>query len=133
MAVRGDSRRLDRLVDKMDRLADGAAARRLVDELGAEALELVDEGFDEGRAPSGRRWPQPQYRSGPPMILTGRLRRSYSLRVSGNTFEIVSSAPYASRLQRLGRRTVPEPAEITARWDRAMRGRAKDWMRSEMA
>ena len=66
------------------------------------------------------------------LILTGRLRRSYTLRLTPNGFEIVSSAPYAPRLQGVGRRTLPEPAEITARWDRALRERANAWAQREI-
>lgn len=131
MGVRGDSARLDKLIRTMDRLARGSVAE-LAGVLGEQALELVDEGFERGRAPSGRRWPQPAYRSGPPMILSGRLRRSYVLRLRTHGFEIVSRTPYAAKLQRLGRRTVPNEADITARWDRAMRERADAWMERQI-
>lgn len=130
--MRGPDRRFDQLIRSFDRLASGAALERLTTTLGEQALELVDQGFERGRAPSGRRWPNPAYRSGPPMILTGRLRKSYVLRLRPQGFELVSRAPYAMSLQRSGRRTVPEPAEITARWDRALREHANAWMERQI-
>lgn len=129
MSVKGDFGRLDTLIGSLDRLADGSAVQELADALGEEALELVDEGFQRGRGPGGRRWPKPAYRSGPPLVNTGALRKSFVLRRRGNGFEIVSGLPYAHVLQHglVPRWMVPSEAQITSRWDRALRKLASDW------
>lgn len=138
MGVRGDFDRLDEIIAAADRLAEKRTIRELVGELGREALELVDEGFEQGRAPSGRRWEPPRFRSGPPLQLTGRLRRSFVLRVTADGFEIVTSVPYAGPLQAgirsrgrlVARRMLPDTGEITRRWERALRAHAVGWMDS---
>jgi phage gpG-like protein len=131
MAVRGDFDRLGEMVELFDRLADGSALQRLAQKVGQEALELVDVGFERGRSPTGRRWAEPKYRRGPPLILTGRLRRSFALRMGHHRFEIVSELPYAYRLQHgpEPRKMVPNEADISARWDRALRESAHAWAR----
>lgn len=140
VTVRGDFDELDELVASFERLASSRPRERLVRELGEEALDLVDRGFESGRDPSGRRWAPPRYRSGPPLQRTGRLRGSFVLVVGPNGFEIVSRLPYAFPLQagirgRRGvvvRRMLPDPGEITRRWETAMRRHAHDWMREAL-
>lgn len=134
MGVRGDFDHLDRIIEMTDRLAR-SGVRELAGELGAQALELVDEGFNESRAPSGRRWEPPHYRRGRPLIRSGRLRASWVLVARANGFEILSRAPYARKLQRgrgrmPARRMVPDAGEITARWERALDAHATEWMES---
>lgn len=140
MSVRGDFDRLDEMIAAFERLASRRTKEQLVRELGAEALELVDEGFEAGRDPSGRAWAPPRYRSGPPLQRSGRLRGSFVLVLRSHGFEIVSRLPYAFPLQagirrRRGtvvRRMVPDAGEITRRWDAAFRKHAQDWMRSTL-
>jgi phage gpG-like protein len=138
MALRGDSKRLDQLIASMNRLATGQEQRALVRGLGALSKELVDEGFARGRAPTGRRWPEPQYRRGPAMIRSGRLRKSFTLRIGESGFEIASPLHYSHILQKgvrgrfKPRLQVPDRGKLSARWDKAMRKHAHAWIESVM-
>lgn len=140
MARKSGGQRLDDLIASLLSLSSGQALEELVEDLGTTARELVDEGFERGRAPTGRRWPRPKRGRGRfrPMIRTGRLRRSYVLRIGPTGFEIVSEVPYAHILQRgvrgrfTPRQQLPEGNKISARWDKAMRKAAREWMRARM-
>ncbi len=136
--AKSGSKRLDDLIASLMALGSGQAIEGLVESLGQTARGLVDEGFERGRAPSGRRWPRPKNRRFRPMIRTGRLRKSYVLKLGARGFEIVSEVPYAYILQKgvRGRFTprpqLPEAGKLGARWDKAMRKAAREWMRAQM-
>lgn len=129
--------RLDQLIGSLTQLATGQSLDALARQLGETALELVDEGFERGRAPSGRRWQRPKVGRFRPMIRTGALRASYQLHLQPHGFTISSAVPYARFLQRgvrgrlTPRKTLPDRA-LSRLWDRAFRTKANDWIRSIM-
>lgn len=135
--AKSDSSRLDRLVASLQQLGRGQSTASLARRLGETALGLVDEGFERGRAPSGRRWPRPKQRRFRPMIRSGRLRRSFVLKLSERGFELISKMPYASILQRgsrgrlVPRKTLPDKS-LSARWERLFRARAELWIREQV-
>lgn len=140
MSSKGDWRKLDALIEKMERLAEPGTVHEAVEQLGEATLELIDRGFERSTSPDGERWERPAYRKGRPLVRTGRLRRSWVLRLRGNSFEVVSMVSYAYRLQAgirsrrglVARRMVPDMGEITRRWESAMRKQATAWMRETM-
>lgn len=134
----GASKRLDRLIESLNNLGTGQPLHQLNRRLGKTSLELVERGFETGRAPSGRRWPRPKiglrYR---PMIRTGRLSKSYRLEMRDGGFEIVSPVHYAKWLQKgvrghmKPRKQVPGRS-LPARWEKEFRRQARAWIRRVM-
>jgi phage gpG-like protein len=72
------------------------------DEVADGFLELVDDGFDRSRSPSGRRWAPLVLRNGKPLDDSGELRNSWTVEARAKlskgliTFALISDSDYAS-------------------------------------
>jgi hypothetical protein len=150
----GDFKKLELMIARMNELGSARARVTLSRTVAAAAIRLIDEGFREGRAPTGRAWPAPKHRAGPAMRDTEALRRSFAIRsVREDGFEIRSSLSHAGALQKgaklsrsrarrprrrgirratrlVARRMVPEGQ--AGRWRTPLQRAAADWMRRHM-
>lgn len=81
-------RRLEALRRKVASVASPAMRRALSDALAAEALKLVDDGFDQGRDPYGKAWKPLKSRSGKPLLDTGRMRSAFTSRTTEDGFTL---------------------------------------------
>jgi len=68
---------------------------RLSQVLGAAAIKLVNDGFRTSTDPYGEKWARLRHRKGQPLLDTGRLRASFTVRPTGAGFRIDASASYA--------------------------------------
>jgi phage gpG-like protein len=103
MSVTGSFRDLDRLIQRLDRIAQPRFAEGLARNLGQAALNQVDESFAGQRDPWDRPW-KPSARAessgGQTLRKSARLQRSLtsqtSLATSPRGFEIGTNVQYAS-------------------------------------
>jgi hypothetical protein len=156
MGLSGDDRKLEIFIRRLGELGSPAKRRELSRVLSRTSLGLVDEGFRTGRGPTGRAWPQPQHRAGPPMRDTEELRESFHVEhVGPDGFTIASPLDRAGALQKgarlerrrsrvrrrrarrrralsrlAARRMVPEGR--AGRWAPRLRSSAAAWMRAHM-
>lgn len=94
---------------KIDRKADEYLKRlaiKLKDlspamrDVGHEFVELSRLSFQEGRSPNGRPWAPLRFRSGQPLLDTGRLRNSLAFRAYKVSVEIGTAERYSGVHQR---------------------------------
>lgn len=93
----------------VDKLGGKGAMRDLNAALAEEGLDLVAEGFEAGKDPSGRDW-QPTFRGGSVLRDTGRLARSFTRKVTTTGFRIGTNVLYAKTHQ-FGAVIVPTQAK----------------------
>ena len=93
--AKGDFAKLQRIVAK---LVHKNALRELNAVLAEEGLELVAEGFEAEKDPSGRDW-KPTLRGGSILRDTGRLARSFTRKVTTTGFRIGTNVLYAKTHQ----------------------------------
>lgn len=67
----------------------------LMDEIGMDVAEMVRLQFRDSRSPYGQAWAPLKFRSGKPLLDTGRLRNSITHRASRSSVEIGTNFPYA--------------------------------------
>lgn len=84
-------RRLEALRRKVASVASSAMRQALSDALAAEALKLIDDGFDKSRDPYGKRWASLKSRTGKPLLDTGRMRSSFSQSSTVDGFRIFAN------------------------------------------
>lgn len=116
-----DGRRLKQIQTRMKRLGGRQFRRELNTELGQDAMFLVHRGFETSADPYGRRWQGPKRRKGMPLLDTGRLRNSFSVRYTSAGFYLSSRTAYASYLQNgtrhmRARRMVPTQQRHSTIW-----------------
>ncbi|MEZ4376216.1 MAG: phage virion morphogenesis protein [Polyangiaceae bacterium] len=108
--------------------------RALTANLSETLLDLVREGFEKQRDPSGSRWAATE-RGGRILQDTGRLRNSWHRRAGNSQFTVSSSVKYGSFHQSgarhlKARKMVPD-GELPAHWGHALNDTAqavlKDW------
>ena len=84
----------------MEKLDSPEAKRVLSRNLGEEAIEQINQGFEEGRNPYGDPWAPPRLRTASsvsPLRDTGRLQRSFHLvETSTHRFVVETNVIYAS-------------------------------------
>ena len=83
-------------------------------EIARGILKLIDQGFVSGADPYGTAWRPPKDGHIPPMIRSGKLRRSYNVKVVrtgsvGYSIEITNSTAYAGFLQKGTSRMAARP------------------------
>ena len=107
MGIRGDFRKLDRIIKKVERLSDTAHLRSLTDDLAEEAVDLVLECFRTETDPYGEKWPPKVFNDGRRVLIgkTTNLKRSWGRRSAirrsdGRGFRIASSMIYAKWMQK---------------------------------
>lgn len=89
MAIKGDFAKLARLQAQIKKLASDDVRMKFANIMGAEAVTQVQLGFRESRDPYGAPWRELALRpGGKPLEDTGRLRSSFSYRVSLGRFEL---------------------------------------------
>lgn len=103
-AITGDFGKLRALIAKVEN-AD-QAKRTVLDAIAAEALTQVQLGFRESRDPDGSTWAPLKSRIGQPLRKTGRLNRSFTSRVMGQTVRVGTNVGY-SRYHQHGTRNMP--------------------------
>ena len=123
MARGDDLERLVRNVTTAERRVMGAAARATRDVL----RESVDAGFAQSHDVHGKPYPAPKDGHAPPMIRSGKLRRSYryTITVSGSVYRVRTSenTDYGEYLRSgthkmAARQHLPQPGEpMPAAWD----------------
>lgn len=92
----GDYAALAGLQGKIAQLANGTAQAQLVKVIAAEAITQAQLSFRESRDPYGTAWAPLKHREGKPLLLTGRLRSSIAVQMSGPTaFRIGTNVHYA--------------------------------------
>lgn len=96
MGLRGDFRKLDTLVVKLERLAKGGALDAMKKNLAAEALTQLRLGFRGSKDPYGNPWKPLKRRKGKPLDDTGRLRGSFTATPTSTGFRIGSNVTYAA-------------------------------------
>lgn len=90
-------------------------------QLATVALARVRAGFDDSAAPDGSAWAALRWRRGRPLVLTGKLSKSFRKRVFAGGFAIESSVPYAGFHQggtrrMTARRMLPREGTIPEPW-----------------
>ncbi len=81
-------KQLDALRKRMEALASPAMRRAMADALAAEALKLIDDGFDQSRDPYGKRWKSLTSRTGKPLLDTGRMRSAFNAHANEQGFTV---------------------------------------------
>jgi phage gpG-like protein len=95
MGFSGDFQKLHSLIAGLRRLSRPAMRSAVNKKLGEKALALVEEGFRRGLSPEGKPWKVP-YGGGVPLMRTGALYRSLTLRSDQRGFSISSPLVYAA-------------------------------------
>lgn len=91
----GDFKKVRAWSDRFDNLSK-KGMDLVSHQLAEETLDLVREGFEKARDPSGRPWAPLKIRSGTPLSDTGGLRSSWSVRQrSAKGFSVASHKAYA--------------------------------------
>lgn len=86
------------LADKIEAVGGALFKAELGKRLGATALKLIDDEFAGSVDPYGRPWAPITYRSGLPLVDTGRLRNSFSaygIRPMAEGFEVGTKVAYS--------------------------------------
>jgi phage gpG-like protein len=96
MSITGDFGELDSLIDRFGELERGTPQEALARNLAEESLELVADGFEEGKDPYGGTWPALKARSGEPLRDTAHLQNSWHVHdVQPDQFTIKAGVWYA--------------------------------------
>lgn len=98
MSVRGDFRKLDRLVRSLGKMARPEFKKGLVKAVAEAARGEIDESFASERAPQGHPWKRSrraEAQSGQTLSASGRLRRSFTYAVGANGFSVGTNVRYA--------------------------------------
>lgn len=93
MALTGPTAALAHLVSQL--ATAGKVPREAKTQLATIALARVRAGFEDSADPTGAAWAALRYRRGRPLVLTGKLRRSFRKRLFAGGFAIETSVPYA--------------------------------------
>jgi hypothetical protein len=94
--VSGDFAKLQKLAQRLANLSGQNAMTAVSSAMADAAIELIDEGFDQERDPSGRPWHEKVFPDGRAVLQgkSGNLRRSfYKKQVSSRGFDVASSDP----------------------------------------
>lgn len=110
--IRGDFARLKQLIKRVEGVEDKALLRQMRTQVSRGVKALILEGFDQARAPWGQRW-KPTRDGGKPLVETGALRGSFTVKTSGSAIVVSNKVPYAAVHQ--------EGATIKRRRGRALR------------
>lgn len=95
MSLTGDNPKLVALMGMLTRMP-AKVRREGLKRAGAWALREVQLEFALSRAPDGTPWARLVYRKGKPLVLTGKLSRSWKLKVGGLYFVLLTKVPYAA-------------------------------------
>lgn len=98
MPVTGDDARLRQLGRAMGRVAAALPLRRATEAFARDALERVRRGFAASVSPDGAPWAPLVYRTGQPLVKSGRLRDSIRGKLLGGKdpgFELRTARPFA--------------------------------------
>lgn len=95
MSVKGDFAKLQELAGRMRALASGKTHEKFKRVMGAEALQLVQQGLRSGVDPYGHSWAPLAHRDGQTLLDTGRLRSSFSAQPTAKGFELGTNVQYA--------------------------------------
>lgn len=119
MTYSGDDAALRALRTQLETVGLASAAAR--SQLAVFAIARVRAGFSDSATPEGGRWAQLRYRIGSPLVLTGRLSRSFRARLTRDGFALETSVPYASYHQTgtarmAARRMLPRDGSLPTSW-----------------
>lgn len=94
VSLSGDFPKLKAMIASVEKIP---GARRTVSrQLGEASIELIREGFENSRDPSGRRWKPVKLRDGRPLELTGGLKGSWFLaKADDGGFRVPNAKRYA--------------------------------------
>lgn len=95
MALTGDFGKLEAKLALLKRLPT-QVRRAGLRAAGAWVLREVQLEFALSRAPDGTPWAKLKWRKGKPLVLTGKLSRSWKLRVGAKYFVLLTNVPYAA-------------------------------------
>lgn len=99
MSLKGDFAKLATLQAKVRKIADGSILERLGSVLGATSVAQAQLGFRGSVDPYGSAWESLKKREGKPLLLTGRLRSSFSYKVFSKGWSVDTNAAYAGAHQ----------------------------------
>lgn len=123
---KGDTRQLMKLAGDFEELASKRFRSQMSRKLAAACLELAYDGFDRSIDPYGKRWKNPKYRSGKPLLDTGRLRASIRPVASVDLVALDVNVIYGATHQ-FGRGPIPQRQFLPiasmgfgGRWRRAL-------------
>lgn len=121
---RGDFGKIGEWAKRFSHAAVEQAKRAIAERVAAEALVLVEEGFQKEQAPNGARWAPLKYRVGKILTKTGKLRGSFKSSTAGRQIRITSRVKYAGFHQSGTSRMVARPmlpgGSLPRRWDRRL-------------
>lgn len=89
----GESKALGKLAVDLKRLSKQGRAE-LINELGKEAVELVQDGFSTGTSPDGAAWKPLKVRAGQPLRDNDNLMGSVNFTPGGSSFDIGAGVWY---------------------------------------
>ena len=131
--ISGDFAKIAQWQKRFGAAAVQAVKRDVLTNIGAEAIELVAEGFKKESDPYGKHWAPLKARVGRILQDTGRLRSSFTFHVLGSTsVKIGPGVGYATFHQSgtsrmVARKMVPE-GRLPSEWGRRFEQAAQDVM-----
>lgn len=93
MALTGDTEKLARVVSQLQTVGEVPKAARTL--LAKDALGRVQALFASSKSPDGTAWKELKYRVGKPLVLSGKLSKSFTASVTGDGFVVTAGVPYA--------------------------------------
>lgn len=111
LRVVGDNAKLRELIAGLKQLTTKSSKTSINVAVGKVVLAGVHQSFAKSQTPYGERWKPLKYRKGKPLILTGALRQSITVRSTSTGNYITSGLVYANT-QNFGRGPIPARAYV---------------------